>query len=193
MTAPIDGTTTGPDVGGLVVRRVREAEHAAVGAITVAAYADFTAGPEDPYLDRLRDTGRRDREAEVWVALDAAGALLGSVTLCPPGSSWREVAASDEGEFRMLAVDPGAQGGGAGRALVHHALARFRADGARSVVISSLPTMTTAHRLYAATGFARVPERDHSPMPGIALWAFEHVLRPTTADAISDLHAGLGD
>lgn len=176
---------------GLVVRRSLPAEWDAVGAITVAAYADFTLGPHDPYLERLRDTGRRDREAEVWVALDAGGALLGSVTLCPAASPWREVATATEGEFRMLAVAPQAQGRGAGRALVLHAAHRFRVEGCRAVVISSLPTMTAAHRLYTSLGFVRRAERDHRPAPGIDLWAFE--LDLTSTDAISTLPAGLGD
>ena len=51
----------------------------------------------------------RDREAEVWVAASTTHAV-GLVTFCPPGSPWREIGREDEGEFRMLAVDPAAQG-----------------------------------------------------------------------------------
>ena len=34
----------------------------------MAAYAEFTDGPDDGYIALLRDAARRDREAELWVA-----------------------------------------------------------------------------------------------------------------------------
>jgi ribosomal protein S18 acetylase RimI-like enzyme len=159
-----------------VLRRVRAEEHAHVGEITVAAYAPFTLGPEDPYVARLADTAARDRDAEVWVAVDEAAegpvALLGSVTICPPRSPWRELSREGEGEFRMLSVHPAAQGRGIGAALVRLCLARARRDGERAVVISSLREMAAAHRLYARLGFVRTPERDWEPLPGVQLLGF---------------------
>jgi ribosomal protein S18 acetylase RimI-like enzyme len=159
-----------------MLRRVRAGEHAQVGEITVAAYAPFTLGPEDPYVARLADTAARDRDAEVWVAVDEAtdgpDALLGSVTICPPGSPWRELAREGEGEFRMLSVHPEAQGRGVGGALVGLCLERARRDGERAVVISSLREMAGAHRLYSRLGFVRAPERDWAPLPGVELLGF---------------------
>ncbi len=153
------------------IRRVRSEEHEQVGAQVVAAYAPFL-GNEDPYLPRLADVGARDRDAEVWVAVDDADAPLGCVTVCPTGSPWREVARDGEGEFRMLAVDPAAQRRGVGRALAHAVVERFRAEEATSVVLCSLPEMTGAHRLYGRLGFERLPERDWSPYPGVELLSF---------------------
>jgi len=155
------------------LRRARPEDLAAVGETTVAAYAPFTRGPTDPYIDRLRDAEIRDREAEIWVATPADDEeILGSVTICPPWSPWREVARDDEGEFRMLSVSPHAQGRGVGTALVGLVLERFRTDGARAVVMSSLPMMSDAHRVYARAGFTRLPERDFDPVPGVHLIAF---------------------
>jgi ribosomal protein S18 acetylase RimI-like enzyme len=155
------------------LRRARPDDLAAVGEATVAAYAPFVEGRNDPYLDKLRDAAARDREAELWVAVAADDrTVLGSVTLCPGGSPWREVARGDEGEFRMLAVDPAAQGQGVGLALVRHCLDRFREQGAPAVVLSSLVEMSAAHRLYARLGFERLPERDWSPLPGVDLICF---------------------
>ena len=48
--------------------------------------------------------------------------VLGSVTFCPAGSTWREIAWDDEGEFRMLAVAADARGRGVGEALVRACL-----------------------------------------------------------------------
>ena len=118
------------------------------------------------------DAAGRARDAELWVAVED-DRVLGSVTDCPPGSPWREVAGPDEGEFRMLAVDPAAGGRGVATALVRHVLDGWRARGARAVVLSTLPDMAAAHRLYARFGFVRVPARDWSPVPGVELLVYE--------------------
>lgn len=162
----------------MLVRLATEADLVAAGEVTVAAYADFTLGPADPYIERLRDTASRLAEAELWVAEDG-GRIVGTVTRCPHGSPWREIARDDEGEFRMLAVDPRSQGLGAGRALVSRVLASCRASGDRAVVMSSLPQMAAAHRLYSSLGFVRLPERDWSPLVGTDLIAFALDLRST--------------
>lgn len=164
-----------PELPELLVRRAGPRDHDAAGALTVAAYQPFLTGPEDTYAAKLADAASRDAEAELWVA-EADGVLLGCVTICPPGSPWREIARDDEGEFRMLAVSPDAQGRGVGRALVEQVLDRFRADGASAVAMSSLRMMTSAHRLYARLGFTRLPERDWAPMPGVDLIAFRRRL-----------------
>ena len=141
------------------------------GEITVRAYEDFLLGPDDPYADRLRDARTRAEESELWVAVDD-DTLLGSVTWCPEESPWRELAARGEGEFRMLSVAPEAQGRGVGDALVRHCLGLGRAAGFSRVLLSSLPEMAAAHRLYARHGFRRLPEKDWRPLPEVLLLAF---------------------
>ena len=155
------------------IRRARPEDIAAVGEVTVAAYADFTDGETDSYVAHLRDAASRDRDAELWVATpDDSEEILGTVTLTPPGSPWREIARDGEGEFRMLAVAPAARGTGIGSALVDLVLDRFRRDGARAVVMSTLAEMTAAHRIYERAGFVRDPERDWSPLPGVELISY---------------------
>jgi ribosomal protein S18 acetylase RimI-like enzyme len=164
-----------PSAPGLVLRRATPADHEAVGAVTVAAYAEFTEGPDDAYTALLRDAARRDREAELWVA-ERGGEVVGTVTLALPGSPWREVATDDEGEFRMLAVAPSARRQGIGDGLTALVLERFTALGCRAVVLSSLAAMRAAHRVYERAGFSRLPERDWSPYPGVELIAFRREL-----------------
>ncbi len=156
------------------LRRATAEELERVGDLTVRAYAAFTLGPADPYVERLRDAASRAAGAELWVAVDG-DRLLGNVTYCPPGSAYREVSRGDEGEFRMLAVDPDARGSGAGTALAAHCEERAREHHAVGMAISSLAEMTDAHRIYSRLGYARDPERDWSPLPGVELIAFAKV------------------
>ena len=133
---------------------------------------------DDPYAHRLADVADRARQAEVWVA-ELGDEVVGTVTWCPLGSPYRELAArDDQAEFRMLAVDPTIRRRGVARALVDACLARARADGAREMVLNSLPQMVNAHRLYAAYGFTRAPELDRivrdeaSDGAAVTLWGF---------------------
>jgi len=108
----------------------------------------------------------------VLVALDG-DLLVGSVTWCPEGSEYREIGRPDEGEFRTLVVAPSARGRGVGEALVRYCFDLSRAAGHHGMVLSTLPSMLDAHRLYMRLGFTREPERDWSPHPETELWAFE--------------------
>ena len=158
----------------LELRRIRSGEHAAAGDVCVAAYEPFLTGAEDDYRARLHDVATRDAQAEVWVAV-ADDRVVGNVTYCPPGSPWREIGTDAEGEFRMLAVDPGAQGSGAGTALARLCEERAREHGATGMALSSLAMMAAAHRVYARLGYDRDPGRDWSPLPGVDLIAFSKV------------------
>src|SRR3954464_9412289 len=152
------------------LRRARPEDYGAIGAVTVAAYQPQLNESSASYAEQLRNAEARDLEAELWVAVGPDDReVLGTVTICREGSPWREIAAADEGEFRMLAVAPQAQGQGIGEALVRHVLDRFREEGATAVVLSTTPGMAAAHRLYAQLGFSRCPERDWSPMPDVSL------------------------
>ncbi len=157
------------------IRGVAPHEAEAVGELCVTAYLhDGLLDPdgEAPYVMTLRDTAGRAAAAEVLVAAEADGTLLGTVTWSPYGSSYAETSRPGEGEFRMLAVGPRARRRGVAEALVRACLERARAGGMYRVVLSSKEAMTSAHRLYARLGFTRTPERDWSPVPGVDLWSF---------------------
>jgi ribosomal protein S18 acetylase RimI-like enzyme len=155
------------------IRRARSEDLPAVGEVTVAAYAEFLDGDSDGYVTQLRDAAARHREAELWVATpDDSEEILGTVTDCPPGSPWREIGVDGEGEFRMLAVAPGARGHGVGAALVDRVVASWRERGAHAVVMSTATPMHAAHHVYERAGFVRVPERDWSPAEGFVLLTY---------------------
>jgi ribosomal protein S18 acetylase RimI-like enzyme len=150
------------------------AELTAVGQLTVAAYEHegYLRGAEDGYRDHLLAADERAREAELAVALDDDGTLLGTVTFCRAGTPWAEVSAPGEAEFRMLAVAPEARGKGVGSTLTAWCLARARAEGCRAIVLSTLPVMAAAHRLYERLGFVRTPELDWYPVPEVHLLTY---------------------
>ncbi|MFE4514555.1 GNAT family N-acetyltransferase [Kitasatospora sp. NPDC056783] len=157
-----------------LIREALPEDLAAAGRITVDAFVGggFTS-PDSPYVERLGDAGRRAREAELLVAVDAAGAgVLGSVTFAVGGTEWADIATPGEGEIRMLATAAASRGRGVGEALVRAAVARSRELGLAGMAFSTQPTMTTAHRVYERIGFRRAPERDWEPIPGMRLMVY---------------------
>ena len=159
-------------MSGLLVRRAEPADHSAVARLTVAAYeADGQLKGEHGYGTVLADVASRAETGEVLVAVDeAAGEVLGAVTFVLPGTPYAELSGPGEAEFRMLAVDPAAQGRGAGVALARACLSRAAELGCSAVVICVRSGMApVAHRLYERLGFVRAPEKDWSPLPGVEL------------------------
>ncbi|MQA83974.1 MAG: GNAT family N-acetyltransferase [Streptosporangiales bacterium] len=155
-----------------VVRSARRAEHETVGELTVEAYvADGLLTKDSTYVHELRDAAARARHAELLVAADGER-VLGTVTYCPGGTRYAELAVSGEADFRMLAVAPRARGRGVGEALVRDCVDRAVRTACPVLRLSTLPTMRAAHRLYERLGFRRTPERDWSPVPSITLLAY---------------------
>jgi ribosomal protein S18 acetylase RimI-like enzyme len=157
----------------VAVRAARPAEYDAVGRLTVTAYdKSGQLGPEIGYERVLADVASRAADATVLVAVDEpAGLLLGTVTFVLPGSRYAELARPGEAEFRMLAVDPAAQGRGVGRLLVGECLRRAAEAGCDAVVICYRDFVDAAARLYAGLGFDRLPQRDWAPAPDVNLIA----------------------
>lgn len=165
----------------LVVRRAEPADHPAVARLTVAAYeADGQLKGETGYGAVLADVATRAETGEVLVAVDeATGEVLGAVTFVLAGTPYAELSGPGEAEFRMLAVDPAAQGRGAGAALARACVARATELGRTAVVICVRSGMATAaHRLYARLGFVRAPEKDWSPLAGVELLGLRLELPP---------------
>lgn len=157
----------------MIIRRAEAAEFAAVGELTLAAYVeDGHLSAADDYADELRAAADRDIGAELAVAVDESGALLGTVTFALAGSEWAEISRPGEAEFRMLAVSVAARGRGVGAALSRWCIDQARARGCTAVAISTMSGMHSAHRIYERLGFVRAPERDWWPAPEILLIAY---------------------
>lgn len=153
------------------VRPARPDEWARAGALCVAAYD--AAGQLDPgstYHAVLVDAAGRALDSLVLVAVRAEK-VVGTVTICSPGSASREIGAPDEIEFRFLAVDPAAWRSGVAEAMVAAIDEHARSEGARGLAICVRDTNTAAARLYERLGFVRDPDRDWNPEPDVRLLA----------------------
>ena len=143
----------------LEIRPALPAEFPAVADVCEAAYDPYLRG-DGHYRAVLRDVAapgggrggaRRGRRR------CRARARHGHVR--PRGRPARRDRRPGRTEFRMLAVDPTAQGRGVGAALLARVLDDSRGRGKTGVVCSSLPEMRAAHRVYER---ARVPPRARS-------------------------------
>ncbi len=156
------------------------ADHPAIAAAGVVSRSAYVDGGHIPgraeYANRLADAASRARQAELWLAVDPDGTVLGSVTFAVGGSAYAEVSGQGEGEFRMLAVTEQARGRGVGEALVRCCVDRARELGLSALAISTQPSMAAAHRLYERLGFARTPERDWKPIPEVDLLTYRLAL-----------------
>jgi len=149
------------------IRPAKPAEYEELGEITAQAYLQddlLTFGESDWYLGELKNVAKRAAAAEVLVAVDQEQ-LLGGVTFVPSGGPMADLARPGEAEIRMLAVAHAARGRGTGEALVRACIDRARATECTGIVLSTQPTMHTAHRIYERLGFTRAPERDWNPIP----------------------------
>ncbi len=161
-----------------MIRAAQPGERALVGELRVTAYGRLTEG--GTYTEVLRNFGFDD-DCTVLVAADADG-LLGTITLEPFGPRSELARDKTEADIRAFAVDPRAQGRGVGRALLQAAVAAAAGNGLATLRLCTQPAMATAQRLYAAAGFARTPDLDFEPVPGLTLRAYALPLAaPATA------------
>lgn len=148
--------------GAVTIRLVRPDEYDEAGRVTAEAYAASYGDLPDSYLDSLRDVAGRLSGGDVWVAVDEAGVIVGTVWIAPAGRPLSPVAEPGETDFRQLAVAPAARGRGIGEALTRHVLAVAAERGSHRVIMNSGPQMLGAHALYAKIGFRRLTERERS-------------------------------
>ena len=155
----------------LTIDPARPGDFDRIAELTVGVYtAEDLVSPG--YVPELADVAGRADRAELLVARDGGGRVVGSVALVLSGDFGEVTESDDEAAFRMLVVDPAVQGRGIGELLVTACLERARAAGKRRMVLSTDRRMTTAQRLYERLGFTRLPERDWQPAPGIDLLVY---------------------
>jgi len=155
------------------VRPVRPEEHGELAHLTVAAYRTLLgADMDEGYAAELADVANRAGSADLLVAVDDDGRVLGGVAYFATASAFGWLDGPDEAGLRMLAVDPASQGRGVGARLVAACVARAIEDGKTRISLHTTARMIAAHRLYERTGFRRAPERDHPLDGGLLLLAY---------------------
>ncbi|WP_433565403.1 GNAT family N-acetyltransferase [Nocardia sp. CA-151230] len=155
--------------GRVEIRVAEPGDYPAIGELTVEVYVgEGHVNPRSPYVEELADTATRAAAAEILVAV-RDGELLGSLTMARPGTPFADIARPGELEFRMLAVSKGARGLGIGTALMRRVIDTARAEGFGAVVLTTMPTMQDARRMYDRLGFAHAPERDWRTDTGLQL------------------------
>ncbi|MBF6354836.1 GNAT family N-acetyltransferase [Nocardia higoensis] len=151
------------------MRTATATDHRRIGELTVAVYVgEGYVSPDSPYVDELADTARRAGSATLLVA-EHEGEVVGSLTVARPGTPYADIARPGELEFRMLAVSSGARGLGAGTALVRTVIGLARAESFGAVVLTTMPAMADARRLYDRLGFIHAPQRDWATPSGLPL------------------------
>jgi GNAT superfamily N-acetyltransferase len=170
-------------VGNVIIREWKPDEQPLVGELRVAAYRALGLLPEGSgYAETLREFGF-DGDCVVLVAAGEGsdgeyGGILGTITLEPFGPHSELARGQTEADVRAFGVDARAQGQGIGRALLQAVIACAAKRGVRRLRLCTQPAMTTAQHLYAAAGFARTPDFDFEPVPGLTLRAYVLDLPP---------------
>ncbi|GAB2922856.1 hypothetical protein GCM10027047_20120 [Rhodococcus aerolatus] len=123
--------------------------------------ADVVAGELGPARDRAA-TGT------VLVAV-VDGEVVGTVTVCLPGTPLAGVAGPTEVELGAVAVLTSARGHGVGEALVRTVLAHGIELGLTGAVVATTPPMVEGRALLARLGFVRVSARDRTTADGVPL------------------------
>lgn len=157
------------------IREINQAEFVAAGDLCVRAYevgGHLESGSD--YARTLRAVAHRAEHALVLVA-EVGGQLVGTVTICAPGTEYAEICGPGELEFRFLAVEPTVWGQGIGQRLVAEC-ERYGQGLATQLVICVIEINAAGHSFYLKLGFERVPERDWEPQPGINLLAYRKLL-----------------
>ena len=143
------------------VSEALSAEYGRLSELTVAAYRAVGPMP-DGYAAELADVaGRAADPGAVVLAARRDGRVVGGVTLVLETTSpLAEHLEPGMAGMRMLAVDPSAQGAGAGRALVEGCIEVSRGHGLRCLSLHTHVVFARARALYERMGFVRTPDRD---------------------------------
>ena len=148
----------------------RPDQYTAIGELLVQTYSALPGMPrildQPEYYARLRDVGARASNAAitVYVALSAAGDLLGSVdfihSMDQYGSGGSATTVADAAGIRLLAVAEAYRGGGMGKRLTGVCIERAAAMGKSQVILHTTRAMATAWTMYERLGFVRSEDLD---------------------------------
>ena len=145
----------------LIRQLTRSDDLRGAGEVIRRAYFGLDGYPRDPEYDEIIADVASRVDGTLVLGAFIGERIVGCLTYV--GSADNEHAEHDDpaaASFRFFGVDPLAQGGGVGEAMVLWVIERARHDGKQRVLIHTLTMMTGASRLYERLGFVRAPEQD---------------------------------
>ncbi len=131
----------------LSIRRATAADLTAIMALIDAAYAKYLTRMDKPPGPMLRDYGPSIEAGATWVA---GSPIIAVLTLYPR---------DDHLLIENVAVHPGAQGRGLGRALMSFAEQEAARRGLTRTTLYTHEVMTENQALYTRLGYAEVERR----------------------------------
>jgi GNAT superfamily N-acetyltransferase len=149
------------------LRPYADRDAAEVDDLAVAAFEQFRSEYSDwPAMQAgLRRMSTLAEIGEIIVA-EGSDRVIGAVAYIPPRGRKARFFDASWPIIRMLIVDPGARGGGIGRALTEECIDRARRDGSHVIALHTSPIMNVALPMYLRTGFH--PVRDAPPLYGVS-------------------------
>jgi ribosomal protein S18 acetylase RimI-like enzyme len=141
------------------LRDFRAAEATQVGRLALAAFDQFKNYYSD-WAAMAASVGRMTTLAdhgEIIIA-ESDDRIVGAVTYVAPGRDKPSCFDRAWPVIRMLVVDPGHRGLGAGRALTEECISRARRDGSPVIALHTSPFMTVALAMYIRMGFELLRE-----------------------------------
>ena len=121
------------------IRRASDADAEALTACIISAYAPYQEYGLPPVEEGVADDIIRHY---VWVA-EVDGSVVGGIVVMLDGQA----------HIANLAVDPGAGGGGIGRALVEQACSAAKAEGFDEITLATHRAMTGTQQFYRKLGW----------------------------------------
>lgn len=169
-------------VAELSIRLAQGSEVERARDILRAAYAQYKSEipPEnwELYSADILDLEARAAASELLVA-ELDGEIISCVSYYPPGAevaypspTFSETWPGDWAAFRLLAVDPSAQGKGIGRAMTEACIERARAAEALALGLHTTEPMSRARAMYERMGFERIARYDFQPSPEVLVEAY---------------------
>ena len=152
------------------IRQFRPDDHQTIREITAEAFdgVSIDQGIENEFgqVNGRSGQGRQKRHGDVDVARDPAGIFVAENEdgeLVGAISTWCDHDAGT-GHIPNLVIASGYRGQGIGRALIHHALDRFRSEGLTHARIETLVQNEVGRGLYQSVGFREVARQIHFAM-----------------------------
>ncbi len=161
----------------VVLREAVPKDDEAIGELLVEAFVTNYARkmPEVVVTEtrkaELRDIASKHGVAKVWVA-EVDGAIVGTVTMWPPGAPKSEAWIPNTADLRQLAVAAEMQGSGISKQLLDLAETWARGQRYAGVCLHVRRGAVGVRGVYEKRGYVRRPEGDLDFLPDVFLEAF---------------------